>query len=188
MDDSICASYNTAGKGEIMFDDLLPIPKNLSSGFTNVFSRFEFALKDSGFATGGLGRVEPNWDAFALNIADKFDDLRDTRFREAVIYLVTSPPRKQALNHGMIVWRDSPPDARLRASVQALLMVRRVRNNLFHGAKVWLPDGDWGRERNEKLVKDSLAVLLACLPLNPYVGMSFGYYFDKDDPLSKLVA
>lgn len=170
-----------------MLERMIPISMELVTGFTAVFSRYEYALKNSGFAKGSKSKAEPDWDAFALSIADKFDHLTNPRFREAVTYLVTSPPRKQVLVDHRVRWKESPPDVGLRASAQALLMVRRVRNNLFHGAKIWAPDGDWSRERNEKLVKDSLVVLVACLPLHPHVGGTFGY-FDFQEYVDRLAA
>jgi len=47
-------------------------------------------------------------------------------------------------------------------------MVRRVRNNLFHGGK-FLPGGD----RDQVLVQYALAVLRACLPLNADVETAY---------------
>ncbi|HEF4743952.1 hypothetical protein L0Z42_11080 [Burkholderia multivorans] len=187
-DVSIFATTTTAGRGQNMFKELLAIDPKLLTAFTGVFSRYEYALKSSGFANGGINKVDPDWDAFAQSVADKFDDLNETGFREAVIYLVTNPPRKQVLNAHGLGWKDSPPDSKLRASAQALLMVRRVRNNLFHGGKFWMPESPI-RDRNEKLVKASLAVLLACLPLNPRVCMTFGPLpRDNEKRLSRLAA
>ncbi|MGY4725124.1 hypothetical protein [Burkholderia pyrrocinia] len=170
-----------------MFDELIAVKPDLLIGFTGVFSRYEYALKNSGFAKGGGSKVDPDWDAFARSIAAEFDKLDVPGFREAVIYLVTSPPRKQVLGSHGIEWKVSPPDGALRASVQALLMVRRVRNNLFHGGKFWMPDGE-GRARNEKLVKSSLAILLACLPLHARVRATFGPLSRDSERLSRLAA
>ncbi|OXI90787.1 hypothetical protein CFB40_10680 [Burkholderia sp. AU31652] len=170
-----------------MFEQLLPITPDLVTGFMGVFSRYEYALKNSGFAIGGENRVDPDWDAFARSIADEFDNLDEPGFREAATYLVTSPPRKQVLVGQRLHWKESPPDGALRASAQALLMVRRVRNNLCHGGKFWIPD-DERRDRNEKLVKASLAVLLACLPLNAGVYGTFGPLFGDGARLSQLAA
>ena len=171
-----------------MFKELLAIDLKLLTAFTGVFSRYEYALKGSGFAKGGANKVDPDWDAFAQSIADKFDDLDEPRFREAVIYLVTNPPRKQVLDAHGLGWKDSPPDSAHRASAQALLMVRRVRNNLFHGGKFWMPEFRI-KDRNEKLVKASLAVLLACHPLDPRVRMTFGPLYGHDAKrLSRLAA
>ncbi|TGN96143.1 hypothetical protein [Burkholderia sp. USMB20] len=170
-----------------MFEQLLPIDSDLVTGFMGVFSRYEYALKNSGFANGGEEEVRPNWDAFARDIADEFDRLDKPRFREAVDYLVTSPPRKQVLIGQRLEWKESPPNGAARVSSQALLMVRRVRNNLCHGGKYWIPD-DERRGRNEKLVKASLAVLLACLPLNADVRDTFGPLFDDADRLCRLAA
>lgn len=175
------------GRGQYMFEQLPPINSELVIGFTGIFSRYEYALKNSGFAKGNENKVDPDWDEFSRSIADEFDKVDDAGFREAVNYLVTYPPRKQVFIDQRVVWKESPPDGALRASAQALLMVRRVRNNLFHGGKYWIPD-DERRDRNEKLVKAALAVLLACLPLHPRLRRTFGPLFEDAERLSRLAA
>ena len=71
------------------------------------------------------------------------------------------------LASGTIHWLDVPPDPNLTCAERVLLMVRRVRNNLFHGGKFLAPEG--GRDRDQLLVTHSLVVLRACLPLDAQV-------------------
>jgi hypothetical protein len=51
-------------------------------------------------------------------------------------------------------------------------MVRRIRNNLFHGAKVWSPEYG-NRERDIKLVEAGLVVLKRCSSLNREVQIAY---------------
>jgi hypothetical protein len=66
----------------------------------------------------------------------------------------------------------APPDPNLPKAQQVLLMVRRIRNNLFHGAKVWSPEYD-NRERDIRLVEAGLLVLKQCSSLNQEVQMAY---------------
>jgi hypothetical protein len=52
--------------------DLLNVPRALTLEFMATFTRFEFALKKSGYARGDESQVTPNWDVFANDVA-KFD-------------------------------------------------------------------------------------------------------------------
>lgn len=156
--------------------DLFPkmlLPQKLTYEFLGTFARFEYALKESGFAKGSAASVEPTWDAFATSIDWHFRRVADPDFKAAVEFLLNEPPRKQVLLGVAIVWKESPPRRTLPKAQQVLLMVRRVRNNLFHGAKVW--STEYGnRDRDIKLVEASLTVLKHCTLLNARVHEAFG--------------
>jgi hypothetical protein len=47
-----------------MIADSFRIDKGLVLEFFGVFSRFEYALKRAGFATGNERRVGPDWECF----------------------------------------------------------------------------------------------------------------------------
>jgi hypothetical protein len=51
-------------------------------------------------------------------------------------------------------------------------MVRRVRNNLFHGGKFLAPEGA-ENDRDQLLVQHSLTVLRACIPLSAQVTAAY---------------
>lgn len=144
----------------------MPLPRELTYEFLGTFARCEYALKTSGYANVRGNAVEANWDAFSDDINDRFQRVETPAFREAVNYLLAHPPRKQFIDGHRMVWQDSPPDANRSRAWQTLLMVRRVRNNLFHGAKVWSPQyGD--RQRDVRLVEAALLVLQECSRLDP---------------------
>lgn len=150
----------------------LPIPEQLALEFVGTFARCEYALKQSGFAKGNENTVEPNWDAFAKEVDWHFCRLKDEGFRADVHFLLTESPRKQVLINGRIQWKKSPPNANQPKAQRALLMVRRIRNNLFHGAKVWSPEYG-NRERDVKLLKAALAVLKHSVQLHQRVHIAF---------------
>jgi hypothetical protein len=114
------------------------------------------------------GKAEANWDRFAAEIRDAFDQRMksDPTFCESVNYLTQHPPKEQRATAGELSWREKPavPPG---GSNAVLLYVRRVRNNLFHGGKFshsWIdPD------RSARLIRASLEVLRACLVLSDRV-------------------
>jgi hypothetical protein len=148
--------------------DRLNVDRQLASEFLAVFARYEFALKAAGFANGGNRKVEAAWDLYAKSIDGAFAQLNCPELAAATDYLINQAPKKQVLVGGKIEWRDAPPDAKKPRAEQVLLMVRRVRNNLFHGGK-FLPGGD----RDQVLVNHALVVLKACLPLNADVSAAY---------------
>lgn len=150
----------------------MPIPETLALEFLGSFARCEYALKGSGFARGNANSVEADWDAFANEVDWHFRRVKDDSFRESVRFLLTESPRKQVLRDGRLQWKESPPNPSLPKAQQVLLMVRRIRNNLFHGAKVWSPEYN-NRERDIKLLHAGLAVLKHCAQLNQRVHIAF---------------
>lgn len=149
-----------------------PLPQALAYEFLGTFARCEYALKCSSFAKGGSSSVEANWESFAHSIDWHFRRIKDGTFQKAVEFLLTEPPRKQVLRNGRVDWKDSPPDVNLPKAQQVLLMVRRIRNNLFHGAKVWSPEYG-NRERDIKLVEAGLIVLKQCASINKEVHRAY---------------
>lgn len=150
----------------------LHISQELVCRFVAIFSRMEYALKSTRYAIGGEKRVEPAWDSFANDIDDAFFKILDPEVIEARNYLLTRPPRKQTLAGNRVTFTDQAIDASQKQTQQLLLMVRTVRNNLFHGGK-YLPQGEQEVGRNHLLVQHALTVVLACSKLDQEVCTSF---------------
>lgn len=135
------------------------------------FSGFECALKREGFLRQQRppdpgNTAEPDWKAFARAIHGRFGEVKKTSFQEAVAFLVRDPPRRQVVRDGSLGWqplsrmdKDSDEDF-------LLLLVRTIRNNLFHGGKY--PDGPIDEvARDQDLLRAALEVLEACYELHP---------------------
>lgn len=150
----------------------LHVPTELAIEFIAVFSRMEHALKSTLYATGNIQRVEPNWDRFANDIDAEFKAIDNPSLTEAVKFILSEPPRKQILGDDGVQFVDQTIDCNQRTTQQALLMVRTVRNNLFHGGK-YLPDGEIDEGRNKRLVEASLLILNACCKLHQEVRNSY---------------
>jgi hypothetical protein len=149
----------------------LNLDRLLACEFLGVFARFEFALKVVGFVEGDARKVKASWDRYSRTIDAQFAMLPDKELKLAVDYLLNQPPKKQVLEGDRIGWRDVPPDPQLPRTEQVLQMVRRVRNNLFHGGK-FLARPQEG-QRDELLVNYSLIVLRACVNLNAEVSAAY---------------
>lgn len=150
-----------------------PVPQGLAFAFFGTFARCEYALKSGGVAKGNGSKVEPNWEGFADSIHERFSEVTDVTFRQSVAFLLAEPPRKQVLLNGRLSWKNAPPRATDSTARQALMLVRRVRNNLFHGGKIWSPDHYGPRNRDEQLVRASLEILHGCIRLHDEVNYWF---------------
>jgi len=153
------------------------VNRGLLLKFFLTFSRFEYALKNTDYCTrhpevqrpNGLllmPRAEPDWDRFATSLRDLFDRNKSEELREASRYLSEEPPNRQILVEGRPAW-ETPVRGPAPSEIEfLLLMVRCVRNNLFHGGKHNL-DVHETTQRTEKLLVSCLEVLRACLALAP---------------------
>lgn len=150
----------------------LHMPPELAAEFLAVFSRMEYALKVTTYAVGNDSKVDANWDKFANTVNDAFMAVADADVVAAREFLLANPPRKQVLNNGKVDFKDHVIDEAQRPTQQVLLMVRTIRNNLFHGGK-YLPNGEQEPGRNKELVTHALRVLLACSALDKDVQLSF---------------
>ena len=129
---------------------------DLVARFLFTFSRFEYALKESGYArTSKYGVVEPHWDKFAEQLPN-FRSIRNPDFKAALKYLIYDPPKRQVLRNGRVVWESQKQKA--ENNVQVLQLVRQVRNNTFHGGKI-----PFTEDRDRRLLNAALAVLVWAL-------------------------
>ncbi|WP_077639991.1 hypothetical protein [Salinivibrio sp. IB574] len=150
----------------------LHMPADLAIEFVATFARMEHALKSAGYALGNEDKVEPAWDRFANKIHEQFDQLASEELIAAKDLLLNSPPRKQVLLNGQVIFQEQLLDQKQRTTQQIIRFVRTVRNNLFHGGK-FLPIGEAESGRNEALVRSSLKIIKACIELNEEVKQSY---------------
>lgn len=144
------------------------VPKDLLFNFFLNFSKFEFALKTSRFAAGNEKKVSPDWDRFAASLKNIFDKTQNETLTNAINYFLNNPPCKQVLIKDVMSWNASVPNNGISEIETVLLLIRRVRNNLFHGGK-FNSDIHKDKGRTITLLKSSLVILNACLPLAPEV-------------------
>jgi hypothetical protein len=147
-------TFNETRKAVEWLVESLP-KRELVSNFVSIFSRFEYALKATGFFVGDEDRVDPDWCSFAKHLPI----LRDCKAKDvqkAIAYFDSDPPRKQVYKDGVLDWRRT--ETPNRDNDELLVLVRRVRNNLFHGGKV-----PFKRKRDAELLRSAEAILIAAL-------------------------
>lgn len=148
---------------------LLEIDKELATGFSIFFSRFEYALKrTTKYAVGDENDIHAKWNEFAKDHDSDFNPERTAKLKSAVGYLQAKPPKKQILKkNGTLGWKDVH---RQNTSTleQIICSIRRVRNNLFHGGK--FPDGPIEEPgRDTELLQHCIIILNECLQLDVVV-------------------
>jgi hypothetical protein len=72
------------------------------------------------------------------------------------MYILENPPMRQVVENGQIVWQEVSSSEK---SVKALFgHIRRIRNNLHHGAKF---NATWfAPARSQKLISNALEILI----------------------------
>lgn len=149
--------------------DGLQMPAQLACEFFAVFSRYEFALKESGYYyVNRRGRAAADWDRYFVHANATIRADADPELFEAVQYLIVEPPQVQV---APAEWDQNVP---LRGGPgiigTALDAAGRVRNNLFHGGK-HTPHSPAGRD--ERLVRSALCLLRACLRQDPQLAAAY---------------
>lgn len=140
--------------------------------FFAVYSRFEFALKRTGFFKA-KDKAEPDWDKYGNSIRGKLLRVDGAEFQRAVQYMLEEPPKTQVIGpSGGLEWQPTTQGQGETDDRYLLRLVGTVRNNLFHGGKYLSgPVSDAGR--NQQLLESSITVLEACLAISPDVGSAF---------------
>jgi hypothetical protein len=137
------------------------IDETLVLEFLRTFSRFEYALKRSGYCRPNRELAEADWDTLENDIT-RLSASELAAALDSGSYIRVNPPKKQIVKDGKLAWAFSTPTA---SDIKTLVIyVRRVRNNLFHGKK--LPQGPEEEvARNRQLIEGATAVLKALLNL-----------------------
>lgn len=143
----------------------LDIYNQIAYKFFNCYSRFEYALKVSGFVyTKGRSQVAmADLNGFVHSIEGDLD-LNSTSISEAVNYLLSEPPNEWLSIDGSLVW-----GSKIRQGNDTAAMVdciRTVRNNLFHGNKMSNVNN---LQRNIELINACLIILNELLSHNQSV-------------------
>ena len=138
----------------------------LAFDFFKLFARYEFALKDAGYINPGRNdKPNPDWDRFANEIGVALFKADETPVRTSIDYILNSPPNRQVVIDGIAQWREVPNTE--KSPLALFVHIRRVRNNLFHGAKF---NGTWfDPERSKQLIECAIIILSHCISLNPEI-------------------
>jgi len=126
------------------------------------FSRFEFALINSGIITNPAKHNQhhptADWVAFADRIEPHFNFQRTQDLTHAVTYFEAQPPNRLSVVNGALQWvRNDDVDQKTRLGKLAV-HIKTIRNNLFHGGKY--PNAPAiPAERDANLLKSGIVML-----------------------------
>lgn len=123
-------------------------------------SGFEYALKAANYVTCRDGRPEPDWDRFARDLVDLGSIADDLRLVHAMRDLYDLSPKKLVCENREVWFQRVDNEAPSNAATLRLL--RRARNNLFHGQKF-----PWNQDRDEPLLQICLRILESIISLGP---------------------
>ena len=141
--------------------------------FFVLFSRFEFALKKTGYLKRTNGKAKPDWEDFSKKYNDKFNPEVNPELSEAWNYINKFPPKLQVVVKGEL---DFEVDEKLKEKSpfeKVTLAIRTVRNNLFHGGKFPRSGIVDDPARKTALLKKCTLFLEEMLELDPKVKMEF---------------
>ena len=149
-----------------LLDYLPEQERSLVNEFFSAFATAEYELKRMGFIRRGSEEAQADWDAYASAIRQRFRVDRPPRFAKSWRVLTSNPPRKQVVQRGRLGWKQAARPTGISDAAWGLTLVRRVRNNLFHGAKFILgPGNQFVRDR--ELVQAAKDILEGALDLMP---------------------
>jgi hypothetical protein len=142
--------------------------RDLEFRFFKVFSRFEYALKRSGFVEEGkYCEASPAWNKYEDELKGRFATVQDEHFRNACAYFKKEPPKTQIVRQKSLDWQNTLLREGEFEEAYILRLVRAVRNNLFHGGKYPDPVGPIKDvARNDKLLEHAITILEQCLALS----------------------
>ena len=136
------------------------------------FARFEYALKTSGFLEN-KSYASPDWNAYAESIEAQMNE--KPSIQESLEYFVAHPTKSQDNINGRVQYVETPFENQCSTFTWAIRMIKRVRNNFFHGGKyrdLVVEDS----LRNTTLLNHSLIVLNECLKIDNEVSRHFKNY------------
>ena len=137
----------------------------LAFRFFREFARCEYALKAVGLRKRKKDQQnhhnpEADWEAFAGEVQPILEAGPSTELNAAVQYYLQHPPKRQIVTNGELDWDNILPNHQNQAQL-VLLLICRVRNNLFHGGKF---NGHWfAPQRSNELMEHALVILRACI-------------------------
>jgi hypothetical protein len=144
--------------------------------FFEKFARFEAAMKESEFCTGGESKpAKPDWTKFDTELAGNLGahvNGSKKALVEAMKFFLGQPPEVQISRNRKAVFERKALIGKTDGAM-VLCAVRRVRNNLFHGGK---HTDHSPEEHDQTLLRHAITVLDAAAALDHglnaiYVGL-----------------
>ena len=111
-------------------NDITPELERAAFEFSYWFARFEFCLKEAAFLKSDRPgkKAEPNWDMFVRAKRSAYALSAD-----ATALLKAAPQQQVMTGKATLAWKDISFDANEHDLQKMAILLRTVRNNLFHG-------------------------------------------------------
>lgn len=142
-------------------NDMTPELERVAFEFNYWFSRFEFCLKEAAFLKSDRPgkKAEPNWDMFVRAKRSAY-----TMSADALALVKAAPQQQVVSGKAKLAWQEIAFDANEFDLQKMAILLRTVRNNLFHGgprgANAWDDAGNTLKLLGHgKIVLDELAEL-----------------------------
>ena len=167
--------------------------QELAIAFFVAFSRVEQAMKRGKSLKGKKGKVaEADWDNLHRHLEKQLGEVDEPAIKEALDYLLNKPPKNQLVQEETTIgkyveWTDDAYPGyknQTEQTTRVFRLVRRVRNNLFHGGKWPLSDDGDDPLRRRELLKYSLTVLRTMVNLCPSIKQGLGAPDSNPDPVA----
>jgi len=100
----------------------LHMPAELAWELFAAFSRMEYPLKVTDYASEKEGKVTASWDKFANDIDEALGQVADNEFMATIDYILAYPARKQVRKNGELPYKDQVIDVNRSRAQQRLLM------------------------------------------------------------------
>lgn len=132
----------------------------------------QFVKRSSFLRRAASGQADADWERYAPSLQGQFAGVKDVEFLKAIEFLKRQPPKKQVVGaSGDIEWSATNQGSQTDAQY-VFVLVRRIRNNLFHGGKYPMaPVTDVAR--NRRLLESAIVVMMQCLRLSKTVREAF---------------
>lgn len=106
---------------------------SLATEFLLAYNELEFAVKAAGLIRGDLAGTWANWSAFGKKIVGRLTE-DSPEFDRTKRYFQETPPRKQIVRDGKLLWCDHRPNTEWEG--QLVLYLRRIQNGLYQGPEL----------------------------------------------------
>lgn len=142
-------------------DRSLLAPRAEISEFYLTFSRYEFALKATGFVKQTDHGVKIDWGKLATSLGS-LDDLLGNRRADVEELLDRPPKRLNLVNDTHLKWQVDAPKPIWGPTRVFLYRVQAVRNNLMHGSK-FIEQESYDPARESKLLSSAISAITIIL-------------------------
>lgn len=142
--------------------DQVDFDRHLVFKFFTIFSLFEYGLKATGYLYPDTKNAKAHWERFAAAITNDFDPNRTPELLAAYEYMIQKPVMQQKVRNNYLSFEPRHRSSKVTDLEWLSLLIRGVRNNLFHGGKFV-----YDYQRDSKLITSALIILEEWVRLHP---------------------